>query len=103
MESNSNNDDKRQIKTFKKVYPQIYAYRFDDDRMRDHDGWQKIGYTERENVDSRIVEQVRTAGVNMNYKKLWHASTVSRTDHTKYFTDHEFHNYLVQNSIPQLE
>lgn len=101
MESNSDNDDKRQIKTFKKVYPQIYAYRFDDDRMRDHDGWQKIGYTERENVDSRIVEQVRTAGVNMNYKKLWHASTVSRTDHTKYFTDHEFHNYLVQNSIPR--
>ena len=43
-------DDKKQIKTFKKVYPQIYPYILPD--RHQNDGWQKIGYTERKDANS---------------------------------------------------
>ena len=33
-------DDKKQIKTFKKVYPQIYSYILPD--RHQNDGWQKL-------------------------------------------------------------
>ena len=67
MESN----DKKQVKTIKKVYPQIYSYELTDERMHDHDGWQKIGYTERQDVDERIQEQIQTAAIKLDYRKLW--------------------------------
>ena len=46
------NQDKKIIKTIKKVYPQIYAYTLPDQPQTN--GWQKIGYTERKDVDERI-------------------------------------------------
>lgn len=44
-----------QIKTTKTIYPQIYAYTLPE--VPTKNGWVKIGYTERENVDDRIKEQ----------------------------------------------
>ena len=41
-------NNKNQIKTFKKVYPQIYSYILPD-RLQNN-GWQKVGYTERKLV-----------------------------------------------------
>ena len=42
------------IKTTKIIYPQIYAYTLQT--IQDYNGWVKIGYTERKNVDERIKE-----------------------------------------------
>ena len=92
-------NEKKQIKTIKKVYPQIYSYKLTDERMHDHDGWQKIGYTERLDVDERIHEQVQTAAIRLNYQKLWSSSSIFISDHTKFFTDKDLHKYYVKNSV----
>ena len=47
------------IKSFKIVYPQVYSYILPE--RKQNDGSQKIGYTEQENVDKRILQQVKTA------------------------------------------
>ncbi|AEC01419.1 Eco57I restriction-modification methylase domain-containing protein [Parasphaerochaeta coccoides] len=83
--------DKTVIKTTKTVYPQIYAYvllGYDP-----KDGWIKIGYTERKDVDSRIKEQTHTAAVNLKYSKLWsEPARFSGSD--VWFKDKQLHAYL---------
>ena len=49
-----------QIKTVSKVVPQCYAYTTPG--VPAHDGWTKIGFTERD-VETRINEQTHTVGV----------------------------------------
>lgn len=93
MEAN----DKKQVKTIKKVYPQIYSYELLD--VHDHEGWQKVGYTERKDVDERIREQTQTAAIKLNYRKLWSASSVFTSDHSQFFTDKDLHKYYVKNNI----
>ena len=91
--------DKKIVKTIKKIYPQIYSYELPD--LHDHDGWQKVGYTERRDVDERIREQTQTAAIKLNYHKLWSASSVYQSDNTKFFTDKDLHKYYRKNEIPQ--
>jgi hypothetical protein len=55
------------IKTTKVVYPQIYSYTLPDVAV--NNGSQKIGYTERRDVDSRIYEQTHTAAIKLNPEK----------------------------------
>ena len=57
---------KPKIKTSQAVSPMIYAYTTPG--VVYHDGWTKIGYTERD-VDTRIKEQTQTA--NIIAKKEW--------------------------------
>lgn len=84
-------NDNTLIKTTKIVYPQIYAYTLPT--MPEDDGWIKIGYTERENVDDRILEQTKTAAVNLPYNKLWsEPAKFNSTD--KWFMDKQLHSYL---------
>ena len=91
-------NDKKQIKTFKQVYPQIYSYTLPN--RPDNDGWQKIGYTEREDVDKRIREQVRTPGLHEEYKKLWSAPAIFEpVEKFNFFDDHKLHKYMVKNGI----
>lgn len=91
-------NDKKQIKTFKQVYPQIYSYILPN--RPDNDGWQKIGYTEREDVDKRIREQVRTPGLHEEYKKLWSAPAIFEpVEKFNFFDDHKLHKYMVKNGI----
>ena len=59
------------IKSFKVVYPQVYSYILPNRQQTE--GSQKIGYTEREKVDERILQQVKTAAFNEAYTKLWSA------------------------------
>lgn len=91
-------DDKRQIKTTKLVYPQIYAYTLPE-RVQ-NTGWQKIGYTEQMDVRKRIEQQVHTAGVNERYELLWSAPAFY-LPHERHedFKDYELHRYLVRNNI----
>ncbi len=48
-----------QIKTATKVIPQCYAYTTPG--VPAHDGWTKIGFTERD-VETRVREQTHTVG-----------------------------------------
>lgn len=91
-------DDKRQIKTTKLIYPQIYAYTLPE-RVQNM-GWQKIGYTEQMDVRKRIEQQVHTAGVNERYELLWSAPAFY-LPHERHedFKDYELHRYLVRNNI----
>lgn len=84
------------IKSYKIIYPQIYSYILPN---RDQNkGSQKIGYTERKNVDERIKEQVKTAAFTEAYNKLWSAPAFFE-DNKESFTDKDFHNFLVKNNI----
>lgn len=91
-------DDKKRVKTVKKIYPQIYSYTLPD--VSDHEGWQKVGYTERKDVDERIREQTQTAAIKLNYKKLWSASSFFSSTQ-KFFTDKDLHKFYVKNGIEQ--
>lgn len=84
------------IKTTKVVYPQLYSYTLPD--LRDNNGSQKIGYTERKDVDARIREQTHTAAFSLKHEKLWSAPAFfSNTKQD--FNDKTFHKFLVKSSI----
>lgn len=85
--------DNTQIKTTKTIYPQIYAYTLPT--MPEDAGWIKIGYTERRNVDDRILEQTKTAAVNLPYDKLW-SEPAKFNSVDKWFTDKQLHAYLIK-------
>lgn len=84
-------NDNTVIKTTKTIYPQIYAYTLPS--MPEDAGWIKIGYTERKNVDKRILEQTKTAAVNLPYDKLW-SEPAKFNNADKWFTDKQLHSYL---------
>jgi len=79
------------IKTTKTIYPQIYAYILPEYEPKD--GWVKIGYTERQDVDSRIKEQTHTAAVSLKYLKLW-SEPAKFADSDAWFFDKQLHTYL---------
>lgn len=83
--------DNTVIKTTKTIYPQIYAYTLPT--ISNDDGWIKIGYTERKNVDDRILEQTKTAAINLPYDKLW-SEPAKFNSSNKWFTDKQLHTYL---------
>ena len=83
--------DNTKIKSFSNVVPMIYAYTTPS--VPDSIGWTKIGYTAKQTVDDRIKQQTHT--VNVKAHKEW-ASEARYTDGSgEYFTDHEFHRYLM--------
>lgn len=83
--------DNTAIKATKTIYPQIYAYTLPT--IQDNNGWIKIGYTERKNVDERIKEQTKTAAINLAYHKLW-SEPAKFNNSNAWFKDKEFHTYL---------
>ncbi len=85
------------ITTTKVVYPQVYSYALPDET--DNEGSQKIGYTERRDVDARIREQVNTAAKHHRYDKLWSAPAFYEHQPPQDFTDKTFHKFLVKNGV----
>ncbi len=84
------------IKSFHQVVPMIYAYTTPG--VSYNDGWIKIGYTEKQSVEDRIRQQTHTAGIQANIE--WQDNAMYKDGSGKYFTDHDFHNYLeVERSI----
>lgn len=79
------------IKTTKTIYPQIYAYTLPT--IPENNGWIKIGYTERKNVDERILEQTKTAAINLTYDKLW-SEPAKFSNSNEWFKDKQLHAYL---------
>ncbi len=84
------------IQTKKQVEPQIYAYTLP--AVPSHEGWIKIGYTERE-VQVRVNEQVHTSGVDASI--LWHhaAEYVEGPYKGINFKDHDFHQFLKYHEV----
>ena len=78
------------IKSFAHVEPMIYAY--NTPGVTYHDGWIKIGYTEKQTVEERIKQQTNTAGIKSNL--LWKGFARYTDNSGISFTDHEFHDYL---------
>ncbi|NLO71155.1 MAG: DEAD/DEAH box helicase family protein, partial [Porphyromonadaceae bacterium] len=84
------------IKSYQIVYPQIYSYELPT--LSENEGSQKIGYTERENVDDRIKEQTQTAAFILKYDKLWSAPAFFEGNEES-FTDKAFHKFLIKRGI----
>lgn len=84
------------IKTSSKVIPQCYAYTTPG--VPAHDGWTKIGFTERD-VETRIKEQTHTVGVEP--KLCWHMRAAFMTEPYGTFTDKDFHAYLKKLEVPR--
>lgn len=76
------------INTTRPVIPQCYAYTTPG--ISYHDGWTKIGFTERD-VETRIREQTQTAGIKYDLK--WHKNALYEGTYET-FTDKDFHGYL---------
>jgi len=84
------------IKSYKIVYPQIYSYELPN--RSENKGSQKIGYTERKNVEDRILEQVKTAALSEEYNKLWSAPAFFEGN-VESFKDDSFHRFLEKKGI----
>lgn len=84
------------IKSYKIVYPQVYSYILPE--RKQNDGSQKIGYTEKENVDDRILQQVKTAAFTEKYTKLWSAPAFYEGGKES-FLDKAFHKFLIKEGV----
>lgn len=86
------------LNTATKVTPQCYAYTTPG--VPKHDGWTKIGFTERD-VETRINEQTHTVGVA--HKTWWHLRAAYMTEPFGTFTDKDFHAYLKKLGVDREE
>lgn len=86
------------IQTIKKAIPRCYAYT--TPTVRDHNGWVKIGYTEQEDVETRINQQLKTANIPHNTE--WSDVAVF-SDGKTYFTDDDFHKYLQKQGVERMK
>lgn len=78
------------------VVPTIYGYTLPT--VADHNGYIKIGYTDREDTETRIKEQLHTAAIP--FKVLFKESAM-RSDGTC-FTDKDIHRLLKHKGFRQL-
>ena len=60
------------IQSFSRVVPMIYAY--NTPGVTYHEGWTKIGYTEKQTVSQRIKQQTHTAGIQ--YQLCCHGKNI---------------------------
>lgn len=79
------------------VVPTIYGYVLPD--LADHNGYIKVGFTDREDTENRIKEQLHTAGIN-NFSIIFKRSAM-RPDGTC-FTDKDVHKILRRKRFKQL-
>lgn len=83
------------VKTSKPAFPMIYSY--STPQIREHDGWTKIGYTETQDVESRIKQQTHTSDTEA--KLEWKGAAIFDDGSGDRFTDKDFHAYLRKSGI----
>lgn len=83
------------LKSSSKVIPMCYAYSTPE--IKRHEGWVKIGYTEKQDVDKRIKQQGNE--VDVIKKEEWRGNAIFEDGSGEFFTDHEFHAYLKKLGI----
>jgi hypothetical protein len=84
------------IKSYIIVYPQLYSYILPN--RNETEGSQKIGYTEKKDVNKRILQQVKTAAFTEHYTKLWSAPAFFEGNDES-FRDEVFHKFLEKKGI----
>ena len=83
------------LNTAKQAYPMIYAY--STPQIADHDGWTKIGYTEDQDVETRIKQQTHTSDTEARLE--WKGTAIFDDGSFDRFTDHDFHAYLRKSGV----
>lgn len=83
------------VNTTKRVIPMIYGYLTPNDHT--HDGWIKIGYTDRQTVEDRINQQTHTSDTYWTFG--WKKTAVYDDGSGDTFDDHIFHAYLEKRGI----
>lgn len=78
------------LNTAKQAFPMIYAY--STPQIAAHDGWTKIGYTEDQDVETRIKQQTHTSDTEA--KLEWKGAAIFDDGSGDRFTDKDFHAYL---------
>ena len=78
------------INTAQKVIPMIYAYSTPE--IARHDGWVKIGYTEKQTTEQRQKQQSHTIDVEL--KEEWKGNAIFEDGSGEIFHDSDFHAYL---------
>ena len=80
------------IKPIEQIIPMVYCYTTPG--VAYHDGWSKIGYTEKQTVEERVRQQTHTAGIRANIE--WQDNAMYKDGSGEYFKDTQFHNYLTK-------
>jgi len=83
------------LKTSKPAFPMIYAY--STPQIAAHDGWTKIGYTEAQDVETRIKQQTHTSDTEA--KLEWKGAAIFDDGSGDRFTDKDFHAYLRKDGV----
>ena len=83
------------LNTAKQAYPMIYAY--STPQIADHEGWTKIGYTEDQDVETRIKQQTHTSDTEARLE--WKGTAIFDDGSFDRFTDHDFHAYLRKSGV----
>ncbi len=90
---------KPSINTSRKIVPMVYAYT--TPQITEHNGWTKIGYTDRQSVEDRIKQQTSTADVKFQIE--WKKTAVYDDGTGDAFSDRDFHAYLERNGVERKE
>ncbi len=86
------------IQTTKTAIPRCYCYT--TPTIADHNGWVKIGYTEQDDVEDRIRQQLQTA--HIPHHTEWSDVAVFADGRT-YFRDSDFHAYLKKQGVERMK
>ena len=86
------------IQTTRTAMPRCYCYT--TPTISDHDGWVKIGYTEQDDVEDRIRQQLQTA--HIPHHTEWSDVAVFADGRT-YFRDSDFHAYLKKQGVERMK
>lgn len=86
------------IQTTKTAMPRCYCYT--TPTISEHDGWVKIGYTEQDDVEDRIRQQLQTA--HIPHHTEWSDIAVFADGRT-YFRDSDFHAYLKKQGVERMK
>ncbi len=78
------------IKTSERIIPMVYAYSTPE--VKSHDGWVKIGYTDKQDVEKRIWQQTHTADIKSVIE--WKRNALFEDGSGESFHDSDFHRYL---------
>ena len=85
------------IQTTRKAIPRCYCY--STPTISDHNGWVKIGYTEQDDVEDRIRQQLQTA--HIPHTTEWSDIAVF-ADGKTYFRDSDFHAYMQKQGVERM-
>lgn len=86
------------IKTTERIIPMCYAYTTPE--IHRHDGWVKIGYTDKQDVEKRIRQQAHT--LDTITEEQWRGNAIFEDGSGESFHDKDFHRYLQKQGVERI-